>query len=124
MVSEMRLLGHINRIDLGSSENVIRQVLREEVSQALEEIEKKKGDGALQASGADKWSKVVGRRKRGPRVVIDDQGANENVREELLKCLYLKAGQVSVRNIRRQAKNFLVEIHSDKDLGVVLTKDL
>lgn len=31
--------------------------------------------------GGEKWSEVVGKRKRGPRVVIDvkEKGVNENV---------------------------------------------
>lgn len=109
----MRVVGVINRMDPGLNVNIIGEVLREEVPKALGCV----GREGSEDRAEEKWSEVVGRRKRGPRViVVKEKGGNENVRQELVKCLDPKEGEVRVRNIRRQGRNFVVEVHSEKDL--------
>lgn len=117
VVKVVRVVGEINRMDPGSNVNVMREVWREEVPKALVGVRSRVGDDTRLTGGTEKWSEVVGRRKRGPRVVIEvkEMGEKENVREELIKCLDPMVGEVRVRNIRRQG-NFVVEVHSSEDL--------
>lgn len=80
----------------GPSVREFREVLWEEVPKAIEKSSKEGGSagGAVGVGGGDRWSEVVGRRKRGPRVVIDvkEKGEKEDVRQELVKCLDPKEG--------------------------------
>lgn len=87
----------------GPSVREFREVLREEVPRAIENSSKDGGSRGRAAGRGERWSEVVGSRKRGPRVVINvkDKGEKEDVRQELIKCLDPKEREVRVRNIRR-----------------------
>lgn len=121
MAWEIKVVGDISRTDPVESANVIREVLREEVPRVIRELGGKIGDRAMQAEGGSagkKWSEITGRKRRGPRVVVDvkEQGVTEDVRAHLVKCLDPTEGEVRVRNITHRRRNFVVEVHLETDL--------
>lgn len=67
------------------------------------------------------WSEVVkrGKKKRGPLVVIErtEKVGVREAREELVRCLDPTDGDIRVRSIRRQGRNFVLEVHDEDDLG-------
>ncbi|XP_073999783.1 uncharacterized protein [Rhodnius prolixus] len=77
---------------------------------------------AMDVEGSEKmgWSEVVkkGKKKRGPMVVIEssEKVGRREAREELIKCLDPKEGEIRVKSFRRQGRDFVLEVHDEGDL--------
>lgn len=58
------------------------------------------------------------RRKKGPSVVLEGPGGEgrEITREQVVKCLDPKKGEVRVRGLRRMGKDFVIEVHGEDDV--------
>lgn len=104
----------------------LKEVMERERSKLLEEVRSvRKEEGMEVEDGGEAgglWSEVVKkgvkRNTKGNMVVIEvpkGKGGKE-AREELIRCLDPKAGEGRVKGIRRQGKDFVVEVHDTCDV--------
>lgn len=86
---------------------------------AARRVERKEGDES-EESGAQSLAQVVRRRKpRGPKGILEvpeETGRSQVTREQVIKCLNPKKGEVKIRGLRRQGKEFVIEVHGGEDL--------
>ncbi|KAG8226756.1 hypothetical protein J437_LFUL004407 [Ladona fulva] len=112
---EIKEVGKILRDETGNSE--IIKDLREEGKKIFQEVRSIKETEKMETDGT--WSEVVkGRRRRGPQVVIEvpKEIQSSEARKMLESCLDPKLGNVRIRAIRKQGKNFVVEMHDEDDV--------
>lgn len=109
-VEEIKLKGA--SVNVEGVEKKMEELTRVVVERVAERVPE-----AMEVEEVGSWATVAKRRsgrRRGPQVVVE--APKEKRREDLVKCLNPKQGEVRVRGMRRQGKDYVLEVEAEEDI--------